>query len=86
MRSTIQLTGKLGLYQKSGLSRNPSELLDGRFVFVRQYRMAAEEALVKIMAEGGGFEPPVDLRLHNLSKVAPSTTRTPFQAEKVRIV
>ena len=38
------------------------------------------------MAEGGGFEPPVDLRLHNLSKVAPSTTRTPFQAEKVLLV
>ena len=34
----------------------------------------------KIMAEGGGFEPPVDLRLHNLSKVAPSTTRTPLQS------
>jgi hypothetical protein len=31
------------------------------------------------LAEGGGFEPPVDLRPHNLSKVAPSTTRTPLQ-------
>ena len=35
----------------------------------------------KIMAEGGGFEPPVDLRLHNLSKVAPSTTRTPLRSQ-----
>ena len=32
------------------------------------------------LAEGGGFEPPVDLRPHNLSKVAPSTTRTPLQS------
>ena len=36
------------------------------------------------LAEGGGFEPPVDLRPHNLSKVAPSTTRTPFQSLSVR--
>ena len=33
-----------------------------------------------LMAERGGFEPPVDLRPHNLSKVAPSTTRTPLQS------
>ena len=30
------------------------------------------------MAERGGFEPPVELPPHNLSKVAPSTTRTPL--------
>ena len=32
------------------------------------------------VAEGGGFEPPVELPPHNLSKVAPSTTRTPLQS------
>ena len=32
------------------------------------------------LADGEGFEPPVDLRPHNLSKVAPSTTRTPLQS------
>ena len=37
------------------------------------------------LAEGGGFEPPVDLRPHNLSKVAPSTTRTPLQSLHVRL-
>ena len=36
------------------------------------------QSQIKWMAEGGGFEPPVDLRPHNLSKVAPSTTRTPL--------
>ena len=33
-----------------------------------------------VLAEGGGFEPPVELPPHNLSKVAPSTTRTPLQS------
>ena len=33
-----------------------------------------------LLAEGGGFEPPVELPPHNLSKVAPSTTRTPLQS------
>ena len=38
------------------------------------------ESQPPMLAEGGGFEPPVDLRPHNLSKVAPSTTRTPLQS------
>ena len=40
--------------------------------------------LPRLLAEGGGFEPPVDLRPHNLSKVAPSTTRTPLQSLFIR--
>ena len=37
------------------------------------------------LAEGGGFEPPVELPPHNLSKVAPSTTRTPFHVVENRV-
>ena len=36
-----------------------------------------------LLAEGGGFEPPVELPPHNLSKVAPSTTRTPLLGRHV---
>ena len=39
-----------------------------------------------MMAERGGFEPPIPLRVCHLSKVVPSTTRTPLQAEKVVVV
>ena len=39
-----------------------------------------------MMAERGGFEPPIPLRVCHLSKVVPSTTRTPLQAEKVGVV
>ena len=39
-----------------------------------------------LKSERGGFEPPVELPPHNLSKVAPSTTRTPLLIEKRHIL
>ena len=34
------------------------------------------------MAEGRGFEPPVDLRLRLISSQVPLTTQPPFQPQK----
>ena len=79
-------SSKKALFSCGELYQTPSTLcqLDistfkGRSATAKQNRRRICRAAV-ILAEGGGFEPPVELPPHNLSKVAPSTTRTPLQS------
>lgn len=64
-----------------------SNLTKLRFVVLIFYSYHINFSLkVKInMEERGGFEPPVELLPHNLSKIAPSTARTSLQYFKFNI-
>ena len=66
-----------GHMQKSRHCENAANI--GDFRQKKNPQNFRSESQPPMLAERGGFEPPVDLRLHRLSKAALSTTRTPLR-------